>query len=151
MAGSTQASKHGRIRSHGCGYVPYFQYLFATIYLVFLAYAVYIWRSDRRLRLKELIAPAALIAILLSPLVWNSIYVHRTSSESSWAPSPDALELVSSFMPQVLAASILLGVLAGCFARGRGDHCRQNAAFCDLSIRKLVYDTDCYTFYCGPD
>lgn len=99
--------------------IPYFQFLFATIYLVFLAYAVYIWRSDRRLRLKELIAPAALIAILLSPLVWNSIYVHRTSSESSWASSPDALELVSSFMPQVLAASILLGVLAGCFARGR--------------------------------
>ncbi len=96
--------------------IPYFQFLFATVYLVFLAYAVYIWRSERRLRIRELFAATALIAILLSPLVWNSIYMHRTSSESSWAPTPDALGLVSSFIPQALAASLLLGVLAGCFA-----------------------------------
>jgi uncharacterized membrane protein len=36
--------------------IPYFHYLFATVYLVFLRYAVYIWRSDRRLRIRDLMA-----------------------------------------------------------------------------------------------
>ncbi len=97
--------------------IPYFQFLFVTIYLAFLAYAVYIWRADRRLRIRELLAAAALVALLLSPLVWNSLSAHRTTAASSWASTPDAMELVTSFIPPVLAASLLLGVLAGCLAR----------------------------------
>jgi 4-amino-4-deoxy-L-arabinose transferase-like glycosyltransferase len=98
--------------------IPYFHYLFTTIYLVLLAYAIYIWRSSRRIPLKHLIAAGALIAILLSPLAWNVLYVRRVSSESSWASTPDVQALVSSFMPQVLAASLFLGAVVGFIACG---------------------------------
>ena len=95
--------------------IPYFQYLFATVYLVLLAYGVYVWRSERRIRARDLMLAAVLIATLLSPLAWNAIYVHRPSAESSFASAPDGELLFTSFMPPVLASSLFLGLLAGGF------------------------------------
>jgi mannosyltransferase len=97
--------------------IPYFHLLFATMYLVLLAYGIYVWRSERRIRARELMFAPLLIAILLSPLAWNFLFVHRTSSDSSFARIPDTRTLLVSFIPQVLAASLFLGVLAGWLVR----------------------------------
>jgi hypothetical protein len=100
--------------------IPYFHLLFATVYLVFFAYGVYRWRTERKIKIKQTALAALAIAILLAPLFWYSFFVHRAgSAASSWADSPDALVLVSSFMPDVLGSAILLGALAASFAWGR--------------------------------
>jgi len=96
--------------------IPYFHGLFVTVYFALFAYALYTWRLDRRLRVRDLVIAAALIGILLSPLVANSIYRHRISSEWSFSTTPDASQLVSSFIPPILAGTLFIGVLAGCCA-----------------------------------
>jgi len=110
---------HGRRPRNMIGFVlttaaiPYFHYLFAAVYVVLLAYGIYVWRSEHRIRVKDLIFAAFLIAVLLSPLAWNFLFAHRTSSVSSFETTPDMHTLIASFMPQILAASIFLGILAG--------------------------------------
>ncbi len=94
--------------------IPYFHYLFATVYLVLLAYAIYTWQVDRRIRIRDLVAAAALIMVLLLPL---AVYHHRLSSESSWSGTPDTNELVSSLFPPILTGGLFLGILISCFAR----------------------------------
>ncbi|HWO32307.1 MAG TPA: glycosyltransferase family 39 protein [Candidatus Acidoferrum sp.] len=102
--------------------IPYFHLMFATIYLVFFAYGVYRWLTERRIRIKHIALAAVVIALLLAPLLWYTLFAHRLSARSSWAGTPDAQELVSAFMPSVLASTLLLGLLAGSFA------CRRTAA-----------------------
>ena len=102
--------------------IPYFHLLFATTYLVFCAYGVYCWRTERKIRIKQIALAAAVIAVLLVPLLWYTFFVHRMSAESSWADTPDSQVLVSSFMPNALASALLLGVLAASLA------CRRTGA-----------------------
>ena len=96
--------------------VPYFHLLFATVYLVFFAYGIYRWRTERQIRIKQIALAAVAIAILLAPLFWYTFFAHRASAESSWADTPDSLLLVSSFMPNPLASALLLGALVASFA-----------------------------------
>ena len=96
--------------------IPYFHFLFATTYPALLAYAIYTRRSDRRVRIRELVAAATIIMLLLLPLAADAIHSHRLSSASSWAGTPDASQLVSSFVPVALASGLLIGALIGCFA-----------------------------------
>jgi mannosyltransferase len=96
--------------------ILYFQGLFVTVYLALLAYPIYTWRLDRNVRVRDLLIAVALIGILLTPLIANSIYGHRVSSDWSFSTTPDANRLVSSFMPPVFAGSLFIGVLVGCLA-----------------------------------
>jgi hypothetical protein len=93
--------------------IPYFHYLFATVFFVHAAYALYRSRGDRRVRPVGLLAPAALVGILLSPLIWNTIYGNHISAASSFLPTPDFEKIVSSLMPAVLGAGIFAGLLLG--------------------------------------
>src|ERR1035438_9396634 len=95
--------------------IPYFHLMFATIYLVFFAYGVYRWLTERRIRIQQIALALVTIAILLAPLFWYALFVHRASAEASWADNPDSLLLVSSFMPNTLASALLLGALAASF------------------------------------
>ena len=102
--------------------IPYFHLMFATIYLVFFAYGVYRWLTERRIRIKQIALATVVIALLLAPLLWYTLFAHRLSARSSWAGTPDAQQLVSAFMPSVLASTLLIGLLAASFA------CRRTAA-----------------------
>ena len=96
--------------------IPYFHYLFASMYLVFLVYGIYEYRVEHRVRLRELIAAAGFIAVLLSPLVWDFLHVHRATSQVSFAGTPEAPLLLDAFMPQALAASVFLAAVASWIA-----------------------------------
>ena len=95
--------------------VPYFHLLFSTVYLVFFAYGIHRWRTERKIRIQQIALALVTMAILLAPLLWYALFVHRASAESSWADNPDSLLLVTSFMPNTLASALLLGALAASF------------------------------------
>ena len=95
--------------------IPYFHLLFSSVYLVFFAYGIYRWRTERQIRIQQIALALVTIAILLAPLFWYALFVHRASAESSWADNPDSLLLVTSFMPNTLASALLLGALAASF------------------------------------
>jgi hypothetical protein len=99
--------------------IPYFHLLFATTYLIFLAYAMYRWRTERKVRIGQLVFGAAVLAILLAPLFWYTHFTHQVSANSSFEDTPDASLLVSSFMPNALASTLLLCALAASFGRRR--------------------------------
>ena len=101
--------------------VPYFHLLFATIYLVFFAYGVYRCLTERQIRIKQIALAAVVIALLTAPLLWYILFAQRVSAGSSWAGTPDSQQLVSVFMPSVLASTLLLGLLVAPFA------CRRTA------------------------
>jgi mannosyltransferase len=96
--------------------IPYFHYLFFTIYFVFLVYGVYEWVIEHRVRPGELVLAAALVAILLLPLVWDFIYIHRTTSATSFAGSPDVPRLLGAVLPDALAATLFLAAIASWIA-----------------------------------
>lgn len=102
--------------------IPYFHLTFATIYLVFFAYGVYRWLTERRIRIKQISLAGGVIAFLLAPLLWYILFAHRLSGSSSFAATPDARQMMSAFMPDVLGSTLLLGLLAASFA------CRRTAA-----------------------
>jgi len=52
---------------------------------------------------------------LLTPLLWYVLFVSRPSAKSSWAGTADFQTLLSSFIPNVLAATLLLGGISACF------------------------------------
>jgi len=98
--------------------IPYVHYLYAIFYLVLLAYALYVWRAERRVSARNLFAAAAFIVILLMPLAFITIRGHKLSSSLSWAATPDAVELVASLAPPAaLAAGLFVGILVASFAR----------------------------------
>jgi len=102
-----------------CSAIPYFHLLFTTIYLVFFAYGIYVWRAERRIRIKQLVLAAAAVMFLLMPPLWYVLFVSRPSAASSWAGTPDFEGLLSSFIPNVLAATLLLGGISACFVYQR--------------------------------
>ncbi|MGB9072186.1 MAG: glycosyltransferase family 39 protein [Terriglobales bacterium] len=93
--------------------IPYFHYLFATVFVVHTAYALYRSRGEVRVRLARLVAAVAMVGILLSPLIWNAIHGNHISAASSFLPTPDFERFVSSLMPAVLGAGIFAGLLLG--------------------------------------
>ena len=93
--------------------IPYFHYLFATVFLVHAAYALYRSRGEGRVRPAGLLGAAALVGILLSPAIWNAIHANHISAASSISSTPDFEKLVSALMPVVLGAGILVGLLLG--------------------------------------
>ena len=110
-----------------CAAIPYFHLLFTTTYLVFFAYGIYVWRAERRIRIKQLVLAAAAVMFLLIPLLWYVLFVSRPSAESSWAHTPDFQMLLSSFIPNILAATLLLGGMSACFVY------RRMGAACQIS------------------
>ena len=58
------------------------------MYLVFFAYGIYRWRTERQIRIQQIALALVTIAILLAPLFWYALFVHRASAESSWADNP---------------------------------------------------------------
>jgi hypothetical protein len=93
--------------------IPYFHYLFATVFFVHAAYAIYRSRGERRVGMAGLLTAVVLVAILLSPLIWNAIHANHISAASSISPTPDFEKLVSSLMPAVLGSGIFAGLLLG--------------------------------------
>ncbi len=97
--------------------IIYFHILFATIYLVHAVYALYGVRHNTQVRWRTVIIAAALIGLLILPLVWNAAHWGRVSTESSWAGTPGSGELLSALMPAILGASIFAGLLVSLFFR----------------------------------
>ena len=91
--------------------IVYFHILFATIYLVHAAYALYEARHNTDVRWQTIIIAAALIGLLILPLLWSVAERGRISTQSSWAGSPSPGALVSALMPTILGASIFAGLL----------------------------------------
>jgi hypothetical protein len=102
-----------------CAAIPYFHLLFTTTYLIFCAYGIYVWRAERRIRIKQLVLAAAAVMFLLTPLLWYVLFISRPSAESSWAGTPDFQILLSSFIPNILAATLLLGGISAFFVYRR--------------------------------
>lgn len=93
--------------------VPYFHYLFATIFIVHAIYAVYRVRREARRQFWELALAIVAVVALLSPLVWNATRGKHISTASSFTSTPDFEKLFSSGMPAVLGTGIFLGLLLG--------------------------------------
>jgi hypothetical protein len=93
--------------------ILYFHYLFAPVYLVQAAYALYRVRSGGPVRWYRLIVAAAFIGVLISPLILNAILVSRGSSKLVFLPTPDFGALVSSIMPAALGPGVFAGLLLG--------------------------------------
>lgn len=93
--------------------VPYFHYLFATIFVVHGIYAWYPIRLEARRRLGEVAVVAVAVLMLLSPLGWNASHGGRISTASSVTTTPDFQKLFSAGMPAVLGTGIFLGTLLG--------------------------------------
>jgi len=93
--------------------VPYFHYLFATIFIVHAIYAVYRVRREARRQFWELALAIVAVVTLLSPLVWNATRGKHISTASSFTSTPDFEKLFSSGMPAVLGTGIFLGLLLG--------------------------------------
>ncbi len=98
--------------------IIYFHILFATIYLVHAAYALYGVRHNTQVRWRTMIIVVALIGLLILPLVWNVIHGGHASSRSSWAGTPSSAGPLSALMPATLSASIFAGLLVSVFFRG---------------------------------
>jgi 4-amino-4-deoxy-L-arabinose transferase-like glycosyltransferase len=102
--------------------IPYFHILFAVMYLVFIGYAVYMkWSGERLVSWTKLMTAGVLILLLICPLLWNCFHAKCVSAEASWASTPDTAELLSSFMPPLLGASLLGGLLVSLLVCGRCD------------------------------
>ena len=91
--------------------IPYFHLLFATTYLMFLAYGAYMW-STGKARIKSLILPAASIVALVAPLMWTTLHARHGLAQSSFMGTPDLKDLLASTIPPILAALIFLGLIA---------------------------------------
>jgi mannosyltransferase len=106
--------------------IPYLHYLFVVVYLVFLIYSFYVrWSGEVRVSWKGLVAARVLILLLILPLLWNAVQARRVSAAASFASTPDASKLFSSFLTPVLGASLLGGLLISVFVCGR---CTANLA-----------------------
>jgi 4-amino-4-deoxy-L-arabinose transferase-like glycosyltransferase len=93
--------------------VPYFHYLFATIFIVHGIYAGYRIRLEAYRRVSEAALAAVAVLVLLTPLAWNASHGKHISMASSFTGTPDFQKLFSVGMPAVLATGILLGLLLG--------------------------------------
>ena len=116
--------------------IPYLHYLFVVVYLVFLIYSFSVsWLGEVRVPWKQLVAARVLILLLILPLLWNAVHARRVSAESSFASTPDASKLFSSFLTPVLGASLLAGLLISVFACSR---CTANFAGVSRSAWMLL-------------
>lgn len=93
--------------------VPYFHYLFATIFIVHGIYAWYRVRTQGTRPFRQGAFAVLGILILVSPLAWNATQGKHLSTASSFTSTPDFQELFSAGMPAVLGTGILLGILVG--------------------------------------
>ena len=91
--------------------IPYFHLLFATTYLVFLAYGTYMYGTGKT-RITSLCFPAAIVAALVAPLIWTTLHSRHGLAQSSFAGSPDFKDLLTATIPPILAATIFLGLIA---------------------------------------
>jgi hypothetical protein len=104
----------------------YFQYLFATMFLVHAAYAV---RRGRRCKLGRAVSAASVswvagaIAVLSAPAALWVLAIARDRAAHSFAAMPNAKDLVSSLVPAealaALAASVGVGWLLSRAGRPR--------------------------------
>jgi hypothetical protein len=116
--------------------IVYFHYLFGVVYLVFLVYCFYVrWSGETPVPWKSLLTAWGLIAVLISPLLWNAVYAKRVSAGASFAPSPSIFQLFSSFLPPLLGASLFVGVLVAVFVCGE---CRATLTAASRSIWLLL-------------
>jgi Dolichyl-phosphate-mannose-protein mannosyltransferase len=90
----------------------YFQYLFATMFLVHAAYAVRRWRRGGAVSARSVSCVAVAIAVLSAPAALWVLAIARDRAAHAFAAMPDGEALVSSLVPaEVLAAlSASLGV-----------------------------------------
>ena len=93
--------------------VPYFHYLFATIFIVHAIYAGYRIQPEPRQRFWHGALAAPVILVLVSPLLWNAAHHKHISTGASFTSTPDFQKLFSAEMPAVLGAGIFLGLLLG--------------------------------------
>lgn len=98
----------------------YFQYLFATMFLVHAAYAIRRWRRrepGRAVSATSMACVAAAIAVLSVPAATWVLALARDRSAHAFAAMPNAQALVSSLVPAealaALAASLGVGWLLG--------------------------------------
>jgi len=116
--------------------ILYFHYLFGAVYFAFLAYCAYVrWSGETPVSWKMLLSAWGLIAVLISPLLWNAVYAKRVSAGASFAATPSLLQLFSSLLPPLLGASVLVGVLVGLFVYGE---CKANVSAPSRSIWLLL-------------
>jgi 4-amino-4-deoxy-L-arabinose transferase-like glycosyltransferase len=102
------------------GAISYFHLLFGAIYLVFLIYAIFRATSgELTIPLRNLLQAATLIAVLLSPLMWNVTHNPRLSVQTAWASTPDSAALVSSIMSPPFWAGLVVGILLSYFLFGK--------------------------------
>lgn len=99
--------------------VPYFHYLFATIFIVHAIYACYRIKTERQATFWQAALAGVLVLLLVSPLAWNAVHNRHISSASSFTSTPDFQKLFEAEMPAVLASGIFLGILLGYALYGR--------------------------------
>ena len=132
-----------------CAAIPYFHLLFTTTYLVFFAYGIYVWRAQHQ-DSNQTTGPSRRGShVLADPLLWYVLFVSRPSAESSWADTPDFQMLLSSFIPNILAATLLLGGMSACFVYRRMGAAFQISALYCFSAGKLAHSASDHSFCCG--
>lgn len=101
----------------------YFQYLFATMFVVHVLYAIHKWRRRRGCGAppRQVLYVAVGIVVLAAPAALLALEVARDRATHAFAVMPDAKELVSSLVPSealgALLASLALGWLVGLVGR----------------------------------
>lgn len=97
--------------------VLYFHLLFGSLYLIHGIYVLASHASGSPARRRQPIIAALLLALLIAPIVWNTVFVKRPSTASSYQGTPDAARLLTAFLPATLGSSLFVALLVGLLFR----------------------------------
>jgi 4-amino-4-deoxy-L-arabinose transferase-like glycosyltransferase len=89
----------------------YFQYLFATMFVVHAAYAIRRWRRGCGIRSWQLLLAAAGIALLTAPASWLAREIGRDRALHAFDTMPDVEALVRMLVPSGVLAALLASFL----------------------------------------
>ncbi len=89
----------------------YFQYLFATMFVVHAAYAIRRWRRTSRIRAGQMFLAAAGVAVLTAPASWLAREIGRDRALHAFEAMPDVKALVRMLVPSGVLAALLASLL----------------------------------------